>query len=455
MPEASIIYWDCYAVPVFFLGVLARMLHTNLSKNESGHLTFAGMDVTGLAEKYGTPLYLVDEDRIRRNCRMYQDAMARVFGAGSSATYAGKALCFTEMYRVLADEHMGADVVSGGELYTALRAGYPPEKLYLHGNHKNDWELELALDHKIGHVMVDNAYELERLDQMAGARGVRVKVMIRLAPGIDSHTFEAVNTGKIDSQFGVPIATGQARELYLLARAAKNIDLDGIHCHIGSQIWDENAYVLAAEKMVAFFADMAKETGAALEYLNLGGGFPVRYLESDPPIDIPARIALLGDVVKNACAARGIAVPRVILEPGRSIVADAGLTVYRAGAVKEIRGYRTYAIIDGGMNDNIRHALYGAAYTVYNASRVDAPADFVCTVTGRCCESGDMISEGVSIPQITPGDYIAVAVTGAYNYSMSLNYNRVPRPPIVMLKSGADRLAVKRETLEDIVRNDV
>lgn len=431
------------------------MLHQNISKNESGHLTFAGMDVTKLAEKYGTPLYLVDEGRVRMNCRMYKDAMARVFGAGSSATYAGKALCFTEIYRVLADENMGADVVSGGELFTALKAGYPPEKLYLHGNHKNDWELALALENHIGHFMIDNEYELSRLDEMAGARATRVRAMLRLAPGIDSHTFEAVNTGKIDSQFGVPIGTGQAREFFLKAVAAKNIDLDGIHCHIGSQIWDESAYVLAAEKMVAFYADMAEETGAALEYLNLGGGFPVRYLESDPAIDIPARIALLGEVIGKACAARGIAVPKVILEPGRSIVANAGMTIYRAGAVKEVRDHRTYAIVDGGMTDNIRHALYGAAYTVYNASNADAPADFVCTLTGRCCESGDMVSQGVVIPAITPGDYVAVAVTGAYNYSMAMNYNRVPRPPIVMLKAGADRLAVRRETIEDVVRNDV
>ncbi len=431
------------------------MLHQNISKNESGHLTFAGMDVTKLAEKYGTPLYLVDEDRVRMNCRMYKDAMAHVFGAGSSATYAGKALCFTEIYRVLADENMGADVVSGGELFTALKAGYPPEKLYLHGNHKNDWELALALENHIGHFMIDNEYELSRLDEMAGARATRVRAMLRLAPGIDSHTFEAVNTGKIDSQFGVPIGTGQAREFFLKAVAAKNIDLDGIHCHIGSQIWDESAYVLAAEKMVAFYADMAEETGAALEYLNLGGGFPVRYLESDPAIDIPARIALLGEVIGKACAARGIAVPKVILEPGRSIVANAGMTIYRAGAVKEVRDHRTYAIVDGGMTDNIRHALYGAAYTVYNASNADAPADFVCTLTGRCCESGDMVSQGVVIPAITPGDYVAVAVTGAYNYSMAMNYNRVPRPPIVMLKAGADRLAVRRETIEDVVRNDV
>jgi diaminopimelate decarboxylase len=413
------------------------------------------MDVTGLAEKYGTPLYLVDEDRVRQNCKLYKDAMARVFGAGSSATYAGKALCFTEIYRVLADEDMGADVVSGGELFTALKAGYPPERLYLHGNHKNDWELALALDNRIGHVMIDNEYELSRLDEMAGARGMRVKAMLRLAPGIDAHTFAAVNTGKIDSQFGVPIGTGQARAFFLKAIAAKNIDLDGIHCHIGSQIWDESAYQLAAEKMIAFYADMAEETGIRLEYLNLGGGFPVRYLESDPEVDIPARIALIGDAVKKACAASGIGVPKVILEPGRSIVADAGMTVYRAGAVKEVKDHRTYAIVDGGMTDNIRHALYGSVYTVYNASRVGAPADFTCTVTGRCCESGDMVCEGAVMPQLNPGDCVAVAVTGAYNYSMAMNYNRVPRPPIVMLKGGVDRLAVRRETVEDIVRNDL
>lgn len=431
------------------------MIHTNISKNASGHLTFAGMDVTELANQYGTPLYLIDEDRVRANCRMYKDAMAHAFGPSSSATYAGKALCFTQIYRVLADEGMGADVVSGGELYTALKAGYPAEKLYFHGNHKADWELALALDNRIGHIMIDNEYELSRLDEMAGARGMRVKAMLRLAPGIDSHTFKAVNTGKIDSQFGVPIGTGQARAFFLKARAARNIEIDGIHCHIGSQIWDESAYVLAAEKMIAFYADMRNETGAALEFLDLGGGFPVRYLESDPEIDIPARIEHIADTVKNACSARKLAVPKVILEPGRSIVANAGMTVYHAGAIKSIKDHRTYAIIDGGMTDNIRHALYDSAYTVYNATRVDAPADFTCTVTGRCCESGDMVSEGTVLPTISSGDCIAVAVTGAYNYSMAMNYNRVPRPPIVMLKGGVDRLAVRRETMEDIVKNDM
>lgn len=431
------------------------MIHTNISKNESGHLTFAGMDVTALAEKYGTPLYLIDEDRVRQNCRMYRDAVAKAFGPGSSATYAGKALCFTEIYRVLADENMGADVVSGGELFTALRAGYPPEKLYLHGNHKEDWELALALDKKIGHIMIDNEYELARLDEMAGARNMRIKAMLRLAPGIDSHTFEAVNTGKIDSQFGVPIGTGQARAFFRKAIAAKNIELDGLHCHIGSQIWDESGYLLAAEKMVDFYAETAEETGVFPEYLNLGGGFPARYLETDPEIDIPGRIALLGRAVRDACAARGIGMPKVILEPGRSIVADAGMTIYRAGAVKEVKDHRTYAIVDGGMTDNIRYALYGAIYTVYNAGRMDEPADFCCTITGRCCESGDMVAEGVALPRVRSGDFIAVAVTGAYNYSMAMNYNRVPRSPVVMLKGGADRLAVRRESLEDIVRNDL
>ena len=373
------------------------MIHTNISKNESGTLMFAGVDVSELARKYGTPLYLIDESRIREKCRAYRESIQRVFGGNSSATYASKALCLKGIYQILESEGMGVDVVSGGELYTALKAGFPASEIYLHGNQKADWELDLALDNGVGYYMIDNEYELKRLDRKAGARGTRVKAMLRLTPGIDAHTFEAVNTGKVDVQFGTPIETGQARELFLKALDAPNIDMVGIHCHIGSQIWDFSPYEMAVQKMVAFLAEIRDLTGRALAYLNLGGGFPVRYTDDDPEIDIAARIERLGEVIGRECALRGLERPNVILEPGRSIVADSGMTVYSAGAVKEIRDHRTYVIVDGGMTDNIRFALYGSKYTVYNASRMDEPTDFVATIAGRCCESGDLVCENAHI----------------------------------------------------------
>ena len=431
------------------------MIQKSMTLTPDGALAFGGADVRALAAKYGTPLYILDENRLRENMRGYLTAMRAAFGPGALPTYASKALCFKVIYRILAEEGLGADVVSGGELYTALKAGFPMEKVFFHGDHKADWEIELALDSGVGCFMADSEFELENIERICAARGTRARVILRLTPGIDSHTFAAVNTGKVDVQFGRPLETGQALSFVKTALSLAHIDLAGYHCHIGSQIFTEGPFFLAAEKMLAFVKQAKDETGFEPECLDLGGGFGVRYVESDPVIDIPACIAVLGEKVKKLCAQYGLKTPDIIMEPGRSIVADAGMTLYSAGAVKHIDGHRTYVIVDGGMSDNPRYALYRSAYTVYNASRMTAEADMKCTIAGRCCESGALIQENVVIPAPERGDLIAVGVTGAYNYSMASNYNRLTRLPIVMVKDGADRLAVRRETLDDLIRCDM
>lgn len=431
------------------------MIQKSISLTNDGALTFGGADARVIAEKYGTPVIMLDENRLRENMRGYIGSMRAAFGEGALPTYASKAMCFKEIYRILAEEGLGADVVSGGELYTALKAGFPMEKVFFHGDHKAEWELELAIDNGVGYIMADNEYELQNISRICKSRNTTANVILRITPGIDHHTFAAVNTGKVDVQFGRPLETGQALRFVKTALETECIRVSGYHCHIGSQIFSEGPFYLAAEKMLRFVKQVKDELGYAPEKLDLGGGFGVRYVDADPVIDIPACIAKLGDKVKALCAELGLDIPDIIMEPGRSIVADAGMTIYTAGAVKEVEGHRAYVIVDGGMADNPRYALYGSAYTIFNASRMNEKADFVCTISGRCCESGDLVQENVTIPHVVSGDLIAVAVTGAYNYSMASNYNRLLRPAVVMIKDGADRLVIRRETLDDIIACDL
>ena len=431
------------------------MLHSNLSINALGHLTIGNVDTIPLAEKYGTPLYILDEDRIRSNARTYVQAMQNYFGEGSHPLYASKALSFRGIYKIAAEEHMGTDIVSGGELYTALSAGFPAKNMYFHGNNKTDADIRYAIDSGVGHFIVDNAEELEAIDNYAAQCGIVQDILLRVTPGIDPHTFAAVNTGKVDCQFGVSIETGQAKRFVGDVLQKQHIALRGFHCHIGSQIFDQVPFCDAADIMIRFIADMKKTYGYITETLNLGGGFGVPYVESDPQIDITENIRLVASHINARCAEYGIQRPAIPMEPGRSIVADAGLTLYTVGSVKTIEGYRSYVSVDGGMSDNPRYALYKAPYTVVLANRAGEKADFLCTVAGRCCESGALIQENVTLPRPKRGDILAVLVTGAYNYSMASNYNRICRPPIVMISQGKDRLAVRRETFEDLTACDL
>lgn len=433
------------------------MICNNLSVNAEGHLTFDGVDTVALAQKYGTPLYIMDEDRIRERCRTYKNAMAIAFGDKSYPLYASKAASFKQMYRIIMEEGLGTDLVSSGELYTAASVGFPLEKAYFHSNNKTDADIAYAIDSGVGYFVVDNVEELDAIDKIAGSKRAKQKILLRLTPGIDPHTYEAVATGKVDSKFGSAIETGQAEQIAKYAIELENIELYGFHCHVGSQVFDSDIFLRAGEIMLDFIALMNKKYGFVTRELDLGGGYGVRYLESDPEIDIAANIESVGAHVKAYCQKIGIDMPEIRMEPGRSIVADAGLTLYTAGTVKRIPGYKNYVSVDGGMADNPRYALYKSPYTVCLASRMNSTAPtFTCTLAGRCCESGDIIQENVTLPaDIVRGDVIAVLTTGAYNYSMASNYNRLPKPPVVMISGGHDYVAVKRESLEDVCKNDI
>ncbi|MBQ9814125.1 MAG: diaminopimelate decarboxylase [Lachnospiraceae bacterium] len=428
----------------------------NISINEKGDLTFAGQDICDVAERYGTPVYLMDEDRIRHNCRVYTESFRKCFPEGSLPLYAGKANCFRQMYRIMQEENMGVDVVSCGEIHTVKSAGFGMGRAFFHGNNKTDADIRFAMDAGVGYFVVDNPEELAAVEAEAAGRGMTQKILLRITPGIDPHTYEAVNTGKVDSKFGNPIATGQAEEIVKMALAQPHIALEGFHCHVGSQVFGEDVFERAAAVMLEFIADMNKKFGYMAACLNLGGGYGVRYTADDPCLNIREKIEHVAECIKETCANLEIPVPQIFMEPGRSIVADAGMTLYTAGSVKKIPGYKNYVSIDGGMTDNPRFALYKSRYTCYNASRMNEEADMPVTIGGRCCESGDIIAENIPVPSSTcRGDIIAVCTTGAYNYSMASNYNRIPRPPVVMLNGAESYIAVKRETFDDITSLDV
>ncbi len=429
---------------------------SNLTVGENGHLYFAGQDTAALAAKYGTPLYLMDEDRIREMCRVYLNGIREGFGGKGRVLYASKAASFKRMYEIMREEGMNTDVVSVGEIYTALNAGFPMQNAWFHSNNKTDDDIVFAIQSGVGYFVVDNTEELLALDRIAGELGITQKIVLRLTPGIDTHTFEAVATGKVDSKFGVGIETGLADEFVRLALSLEHISLEGFHCHVGSQLFDSDVFVRSAEIMLSYIAKIKRELGYEAKQLNLGGGYGVRYVASQPTVDIAANLLEVGAFVNRRCAELGITVPEIAFEPGRSIVADAGLTLYTVGMVKKIPGYINYVSIDGGMSDNPRYALYQAEYTVLPADKMLEPRTMVSSVVGRCCESGDVIQPGVPMPEsMCRGDLVAVCTTGAYNYSMSSNYNRIPRPPVVMLSGGTSYEAVRRETMYDLTELDM
>jgi len=430
------------------------MIYENLSVNADGHLLFAGYDTLELAKEFGTALYVMDEGRIRQRCREYQQAMADYFPAGSRPLYASKAMSIKRIYQIMKEENMGVDVVSPGELYTAVKAGFPMENAYFHGSSKTDADIRFAMEHKIGFFICDNADELDAIDAEAARQGICQKILLRLAPGIDPHTHEKINTGRVDSKFGVAIETGQATKLVGKALLKKNIDLWGYHCHVGSQLFNEALFCDTATNMLSFVADMQKQYGYTAKVVNLGGGMGVPYTEEQGKIDYAGMIQKIGAHITALCQQLRIDPPAILMEPGRSIVADSGITLYSVTGIKEIPGFKNFVGIDGGMTDNPRYTLYQSPYTVYNAGKMNQCADFVCTVAGRCCESGDLIQENISLPRPVRGDVLAVLTTGAYNYSMASNYNRVPRPPVVMIGQNGPYVAVRRETYEDMLLCD-
>ncbi|MBP5207151.1 MAG: diaminopimelate decarboxylase [Clostridia bacterium] len=431
------------------------MLHENYGINEKGHLTVCGADTAALAEKYGTPLYILDEDFVRAKCRQYKASFEKHFPSGSTPFFASKALSFVGIYRIIAEEGLGTDIVSPGELYTAQKAGFPISKTCFHGNNKTDADIEYGIKAGVGYFVVDGMDELNALDRIAKRLGVVQDILLRITPGIDPHTFAAVNTGRIDSKFGSSTDTGAAEEITRAALSLDNVRLCGYHCHIGSQIFESEPFCRAAKIMTEFSALIKRRYGYEAGIINLGGGFGVRYYDGQEEPDIDSFTAEIAEVIKDTCNKNGMKFPVIFMEPGRSIVGAAGVTVYTVGSVKTIPGFRTYVSVDGGMPDNPRYALYASRYTALIANKASLPCTEEYTVAGRCCESGDLIGEGMRMQSAVRGDKLAVLVTGAYNYSMASNYNRLPLPPIVIVSGGVDRLAVRRQSFDDLIRNEL
>lgn len=425
-------------------------------KIKDDRLFFNDFDVVELAKKYGTPLYLMDENRIRKNVNAYKTAFKKYFGDDALMLYASKACSFKYIYKIMSDENVGIDVVSSGELYTAKIAGFDLSKAYFHSNNKTDFDIRYGIENGIGYFVADNIEEVFVIEKCCEELDKKQKILLRLTPGIDTHTYEADKTGKIDSKFGTAIETGQAMTLVGEVLKLKHIDLCGFHCHVGSQVFEEDVYERTSKIMIKFFADVKERYGFETREYDIGGGFGVRYVDSDPYLDLDKKLKELSEYINAECKKYNIKVPAFRMEPGRNIVADAGMTLYTVGTIKKIPGYKNYVSVDGGMTDNPRFALYGAHYTCMVANKMNEKNDFKADLVGRCCESGDIIQKDILFPaSVCRYDIVAVATTGAYNYSMASNYNRLPRPAVVMLKDNKDFIAVKRESFDDIIANDI
>ena len=425
--------------------------------NEKGHLEIGGCDAAVLAEKFGTPLYVMDEQYIRDMCRVYRDTIDTEYGGNGLVLYASKAFSCLAIYKIAEQEKIGVDIVSGGELYTAIKAGFPSDKIYMHGNNKLRSELSEALDAGIGTIVVDAYSELDLLDALAKQKGKVQDVLLRVNPGVEAHTHHYIQTAKTDSKFGFAIADGTAEKITVYALKKGHLRLRGYHCHIGSQIFEKQSFVLAAEKMCAFMEKVKAETGFEADTLDLGGGFGIWYTDDDAklPVDgYKGYLSALISALKSECETRGLKKPYLLIEPGRSIVGEAGITLYTVGAIKEIPGIRKYLAVDGGMFDNPRYCLYQSKYTAVLANRASEQPTERVAIAGKCCESGDLIGIDFNLPKAKEGDLIAVLSTGAYNYSMASNYNRNMIPPAVLVKDGKARFIVMPQSYEDLVRND-
>jgi diaminopimelate decarboxylase len=420
--------------------------------NEAGHLEIGGCDAVELARTFGTPLYVLDEALLRANCRGYRESFTRLY-PDTIVSYSGKALIVQAVCKIIEFEGLHLDVASRGELHTALSAGFPPERIVCHGNYKTDSDIEAALDAGVFRVVADSVPELHQIDRLAEGRGQTVPIEIRLSPGIKPHTHTYIQTGQLDSKFGLGIESGAAEEGVLAANGLPHLQLRGVHCHIGSQIFDATCYDRAVDMMLDFMAQMKQQHGIEFGELNIGGGLGIRYTHEDapPPLDSFAEVVV--HALDAGLAARGLARPALLLEPGRSIVGEAGTTLYTIGIVKHIPGVRTYVAVDGGLSDNPRPGLYGAEYEALVANKATESPTVGVRVSGRHCETDTLIPD-TTIQEPEPGDTLAVFSTGAYNYSMASNYNRFPRPAVVLVSDGQADIIVERETLDDLIRQD-
>jgi diaminopimelate decarboxylase len=427
------------------------------SKNENGILTIGGVDSEFLKEKFGTPLYVFSKDYILDISSAYRDALESEYGNGM-ISYASKAFSCKEIYRIMHEQSLGTDVVSGGELYTALSVNFPSQNIIFHGNNKLKSELEYAISSKVGYIVIDALSEINDIDKIAKKYGVIQNVLIRVNPGVEAHTHHYIQTAKVDSKFGFSISNNDAKNAVDKALNCKNIKLKGLHCHIGSQIFDIKSFILALDKMTDFYKTCKDELSYEFDTLNLGGGFGIFYHGDDKvltPNDYYNFVKIICENLKILIKAKGLDKPFLILEPGRSIVGEAGITLYTAGRIRNITGIKNYIAIDGGMFENPRFALYQAKYTVIAPTKLNEKPTEKYTIAGKCCESGDIIAEDCYLPKINEGDLLAVLSTGAYNYSMASNYNRNLIPPVVLISNKTAKYIVKPSSFEDITRNDV
>ncbi|HZT05750.1 MAG TPA: diaminopimelate decarboxylase [Chloroflexota bacterium] len=429
----------------------AEVLPITASTNDEHHLVIGGCDVVDLVAQFGSPLYVYDEATIREQARGYVGGLHAAV-SDSLVIFASKAFANAAIFQVLAEEGLGLDVVSGGEMVLAHRSGFPMERVYFHGNNKSAEEMALAAELGVGRFVVDNFHELGRLDALGQQLGVRIPALLRVGPGVEAHTHEYRKTGTLDSKFGIPISTGQAETAVFQATRARGVHLIGLHAHIGSQIFEIAPYLETIHIVLEFAALMRDRYGLDLREFSPGGGWGISYTEDDDPMPAEEVARTIGGAVWKSAAEHGLANPRVIIEPGRSIVGQAGVAIYTVGAIKDIPGVRRYVALDGGMADNIRPALYGSIYDALVANRMDEAATATVTLAGRYCESGDILVKDAHLPRVGSGDLIALPASGAYNLAMSSNYNMALRPAAVMVADGHARLIRRRETYDDLLR---
>lgn len=423
-------------------------------KTQDNNLVVGGISAESLVKEYGSPLYVFDEALIREYCRDYREHF-KCEENNNRVAFAGKAFLTLQMCKLLKEEQMSLDVVSGGELYTAHKAGFPLEKVMFHGNNKTLDEIELGVKLGVGNFVVDNYYEMETLNEIAKEYNKIQNIYLRITPGIEAHTHEYIKTGQIDSKFGfAPVGT-VIEDAIKKAISLENINLAGIHCHIGSQIFDLEPYEDAVEIMLELVRNTKENFGHLIKEVDFGGGFGIYYTEEDHPKTTEEYCSVIINKVNEVCARTGQERPILTIEPGRSIVANAGLTLYTIGSVKEIPGVRKYVSVDGGMTDNIRPALYNAKYECILANKIEDDMEETVTIAGKCCESGDILLENVKLPKVCSGDILAIMTTGAYGYSMSSNYNKIPKPAVVMVKDNEARLICRRESYDDLIKNDI
>ncbi|WP_216830445.1 diaminopimelate decarboxylase [Alkalihalobacterium elongatum] len=429
-------------------------LHGTSRINDLGHLEIGGIDTVELASKYGTPLFVYDVSLIREKAKAFKEAFSEL-GVKSQVAYASKAFSCVAMVQLANELELSLDVVSGGELYTAMVAGFPMERVHFHGNNKSPDEIDMAVRANIGCFVVDNFYELELLKQAAIKHQRKVSILLRTTPGVEAHTHDYITTGQEDSKFGFDLVSGQVNRAIEWAMDCEELELLGIHCHIGSQIFETTGFVMAVEKLYSYIEDWSKTSNFDLKVLNLGGGFGIRYIEGDEPLPVGQYVKATIEAVQHHVNKLNLTMPEIWIEPGRSLVGDAGTTLYTLGSQKDIPNVRHYLSVDGGMTDNLRPALYQAKYEGILANRAIDQVEAKYSIAGKCCESGDMLIWDLPLPKANHKDILAVFCTGAYGYSMANNYNRIPRPAVVFVEDGDAQLVIERETYEDVVRFDL